>query len=56
MVLNDRVQDDLIPVLLVSVVCTCRYMCVVHVDVKVLFYAELIAVALKLYNSAKVLL
>ena len=45
--LNERVQDEFLSQYFCRVMCTCRYMSDSQVNVKVLFYAEVIAVVLK---------
>ena len=52
--LNACVQDEFLSQYFCRVMCTCRYMSDSQVNVKVLSYAELIAVVLKRY--VKVLL
>ena len=44
--LNEQVQDEFLSQYFCRVLCTCMYMFDAHVVVKVLFYAELIAVVL----------
>ena len=44
--LNERVPDEFLSKYFCRVMCTCRYMFVDQVSVKVIFYAELTAVVL----------